>query len=297
MSFLERIRIANTHNPDHFRPFLIAGLPVGFITHTFADTLTHWPKVFRVTHHKVTLASNLDNPDTPLALRNEAVSQVLLELRESGLIIHWRDELYPINRSYTEPPYLLMERAAIPFFGVCGYGVHMNGFVRTYDGIKMWIGRRSLSKPTGPGKLDQLVAGGQPVGIGLKANMMKECWEEAGIPPKLAKKVIPVGAISYCLETRQGLRPDIIFNFDLELPADFTPVNTDGEVEDFYLWPIEKVMETVRDTEDFKFNCALVIMDFLIRHGFISPEHPDYMEIISGLRARETALERMTPKQ
>lgn len=297
MSFLDRIHVANTHNLDHFRPFLVAGIPVGFVKHAFTETLTHWPKVFQITLHQVTLAPSLDHPDTPLEIRNKALSEVLVQLRESGLVTHWRDELYPVNRSYPEPPCLLMERAAIPFFGVCGYGVHMNGFVRTHDGIKMWIGQRSLSKPTGPGKLDQLVAGGQPVGIGLKANMMKECWEEAGIPSELSQKVLPVGAISYCLETHQGLRPDIIFNFDLELPTDFIPVNTDGEVENFHLWPIEKVMETVRDTEDFKFNCALVIIDFLIRHGFISPEHPDYMEIISGLRAREAALKRMPPKQ
>ena len=218
---------------------------------------------------------------------------LLIQLRDDGLITSWRDELYAASSSYAEPPSLLIERAAIPFFGVCGYGVHMNGFVRDKTGIKMWVGRRSLSKPTGPGKLDQLVAGGKPYGIGLKANMLKECQEEAGIPSALANQVVPVGAISYCLETPQGLRPDIIFNFDLELPADFTPTNTDGEVDDFYLWPIEKVMETVRDTDAFKFNCALVVIDFLIRHGFISPEHPDYMELLSGLLNQKSALARL----
>ena len=141
-----------------------------------------------------------------------------------------------------------MERAAVPWFGVCGYGVHMNGFVRRGGEILMWIGKRSRFKPTGPGKFDQLVAGGQPAGLGLRKIWIKECEEEAGIPLDIAERVKPVGAISYCLETEQGLRPDVIYCFDLELPPEFVPANNDGEVEAFYLWPMDKVIEVARDT-------------------------------------------------
>ena len=38
------------------------------------------------------------------------------------------------------------------------YGVHMNGYLLTDDGkFKMWIGRRSATKPTFPGLLDNMV--------------------------------------------------------------------------------------------------------------------------------------------
>ena len=161
----------------------------------------------------------------------------------------------------------------------------MNGFVRAADGLKMWVARRSLSKPTGPGKLDQMVAGGQPADIGLYDNMLKECGEEAGIPLDIARHVRAVGAITHALETDVGFRPDVIFNFDLELPEDFSPVNTDGEVDAFYLWPIKQVMEKVRDSDEFKFNCALVIIDFLVRHGYIAADDPDYSDIVAGLTA------------
>jgi hypothetical protein len=40
----------------------------------------------------------------------------------------------------------------------------------------------------------------------------------------------------------------------------------------------------VRDTDDFKFNVPLVILDFLVRHGWLRPEDPDYVEIVAGLR-------------
>jgi hypothetical protein len=35
--------------------------------------------------------------------------------------------------------------------------------------------------------------------------------------------------------------------------------------------------------DDFKFNCALVVIDFLIRHGLIAPDHPDYVALVRGL--------------
>ena len=58
----------------------------------------------------------------------------------------------------------------------------------------------------------------------------------------------------------------------------------DGEICEFHLWPVEEVARLVRDTFDFKFNCNLVIIDFLIRHGYIAPDHPDYLALVRGLR-------------
>ena len=81
-----------------------------------------------------------------------------------------------------------------------------------------------------------------------------------------------------------GLKPDVQFCYDLELPDGFTPVNQDGEIAEFFLWPIAKVAEVVSETREFKFNCNLVIIDFLLRHGLIDPHHPDYLDIAKGLR-------------
>jgi hypothetical protein len=286
MSYLDRIRSANSHDLGNFLPFSVSGIRVGCVKHAFAETLARWPDVFRVDDRAVALATGLDAEDVPAAERTRAVGEVLHSLRGAGLIDGWRDELYPVNRSWSEPPSLLIERAAVPWLGVRGYGVHMNGYVRGADGMKMWVAKRSLTKPTGPGKLDQIVAGGQPADIGLRDNMMKECAEEAAIPLDIARHARAVGAISYALETDVGFRPDLIFNFDLELPGDFSPANTDGEVEEFYLWPIERVMETVRDSDAFKFNCALVVIDFLVRHGCIAADDPDYSDIVEGLQGR-----------
>jgi 8-oxo-dGTP pyrophosphatase MutT (NUDIX family) len=116
-------------------------------------------------------------------------------------------------------------------------------------------------------------------------NLRKECAEEAGIPGALAERAVVVGAITYCRDSAGGLKPDVMYCYDLELPEDFEPVCTDGEVESFQRLPLAEVAALVRDTEAFKLNCNLTIIDFLIRHGFITPEEPDYLEIMAGLRS------------
>lgn len=50
------------------------------------------------------------------------------------------------------------------------------------------------------------------------------------------------------------------------------------------LWPISKVAEVIQTTTDFKPNCALVVIDFLIRHGIIKPDEPGYLDLFTGLR-------------
>lgn len=46
---------------------------------------------------------------------------------------------------------------------------------------------------------------------------------------------------SYTYEDEEGVYPESQFVFDLELPLEFKPTVGDGEVQDFYLLPINKV--------------------------------------------------------
>ena len=195
----------------------------------------------------------------------------------------WRGEPYAVTSAFGAPALFVMERAAVPLFGVRAYGVHMNGYVRKNGSVFMWIGRRARNKPTYPGLLDNMVAGGLPHGMTALACVVKECAEEAGIAEDWARRAVPVGAITYCAETQEGLRPDVQFCYDLELPAGFTPVCRDGEIEAFALLPIGEVAAIVRDSERFKFNCNLVVIDFLVRHGMVGPDAPDYVAIVQGL--------------
>jgi 8-oxo-dGTP pyrophosphatase MutT (NUDIX family) len=281
MSFLDRITECNRRDMSRFRPFVVDSLQVGWISRELLPLLAAWPGVFVVSPAAVELEPAL----TTFEQRSCALEPVLRELHARGVVRGWRNELYPVSTSFAAAPLLQMERAAVPQFGVRAYGVHMNAFVRRGEaGLHMWIARRSRTKPTYPGMLDNAVAGGQPIGVSLFDNLVKECAEEASIPAALARRARAVGVISYCMEEPDGLLPDAQFCFDLELPEGFVPANTDGEIDEFFLWPIERVAEVVRDTREFKFNVNLVILDFLIRHGVLRPDHPDYIEIAKGLR-------------
>ena len=280
MSLLDRIEECRLWERERYRPFRIAGQTLGWVTHDFARRLADFPKVFRLAEAGVDLSPDLAD----FAARSAAVAEVLGRFRDEGLVKGWRNEPYPVGLDFHAAPLLQMERAAVPLFGARAYGVHLNCFTGRGKDLRLWVGKRSKTKHTAPGKLDHLVAGGQPLGLSLMDNLVKECAEEAGMPEALARTSRPAGFVSYVTERVEGLRNDICFAFDIELPADFRPHNTDGEIEEFYLWPIEQVRERLTATDDFKFNVALVNIDFLVRRGYLSPDEPGYVDIVEGLR-------------
>jgi 8-oxo-dGTP pyrophosphatase MutT (NUDIX family) len=180
-------------------------------------------------------------------------------------------------------PVFRLDRGAVPFFGVRAYGVHLNGYRRDGGRLHLWVGRRAPDKRVDPDKLDNIVAGGIGNGYGAAATLVKEADEEAGVPAGLIARAVAVGAISYRMETELGIRDDVLFVYDLEMPVEFLPKNRDGEIVEFTLVPADSVIERVRTTRDFKFNVNLVILDFALRHGLLRAEDPEYLDVASGL--------------
>ena len=279
MSYRQHIERCNEYDLTGFRRFFVAESAVGWVRHSVADRLAEWP-VFEVTTDAVSLTPDLNSFDQ----RSEALAEVTARLAEAGVLGPLRGEAFPVKPAFADAPLLQIDRAAVPLFGVVAYGVHLNGFVGEGEGIQLWIGRRADTVSVEPGKFDNLVAGGQPMGLGYKENLIKEAQEEAGLQADLAAQAFPVSAISYTREIPAGLKPDVLLIYDLSLPPDFVPQNTDGEIAAFQLWPFERVLATIRDGFAFKFNVNLVLIDFALRHGFIGPEQPDYMSLCHGLR-------------
>jgi len=284
MSYLARIEDCNRWAPGAFLPFVVDAEQLGMARHDFAQALCalgELDETFSLNE------SGLHWKGAPsgFAARTEAMRQLCDTLIARGLISHRHGEQYPVTASRREDARFLIDRACAPYFGVRAFGQHINGIVRQPDGLWMWIARRAADRRVYPNRLDNMVAGGLPWGITLDENLRKECAEEAGMPAELADRAIAVGAITYCRASKRGLKPDVMYCYDLELPADFEPRCQDGEVAGFELMPIEQVAEIVRDTDEFKLNCNLVIIDFLVRHGVLTPEHPDYLEIVQRLRS------------
>lgn len=282
VSYLERVAVIRTWNREDFRPFLIDARRVGRVRHNFARLLADYPKVFEVTSDAVALLPDLGD----VTARSGAVHDVIEALAARGEILPPRGETYGVSECWAAATRLRLDRGAVPLFGVKAYGVHVNGFVRRRGGLALWIGTRAKDKRVAPGKLDHMVAGGLGHGYGVMETLIKEAAEEAAVPAEMARRALPVGALTYLCEMEKGLRDDTLFLYDLEVPPDFEPRNTDGELQRFELWPARDVMERVRDSDDFKFNVGPVMIDFFLRHGLLDPdEEPQYPEIVRALHA------------
>jgi len=327
-NMLYRIRKCN-EMPENLRSrivdFQVDGCVLGKVDPKVAEILcstkvTAGLSVFEMVtdKSKAYLTLSEEVAGTTVESRTQAVGGVMEELRRTGIVTGWRDELYPISDSFYNPPVFLMERAATDLLGVLSYGVHINGILPENDKNsnlpKMWMARRSKTKSKYPGMVDHIVAGGQPAGLGLMENVIKECEEEAGIPPELFARpdvdLRPAGVVSYqetirCVigdENNNKINGNqeeddfnsfyqisrvVLFNYDLVLPQDFSPKPLDGEVDNFFLWNIDQIKESMApDFEDpIKPNCYLVIIDYLMRMGFVSPEITGYLDVLKELKS------------
>jgi 8-oxo-dGTP pyrophosphatase MutT (NUDIX family) len=268
---LFRIRDVNKKPPRGLKllDFVVDGTALGKVSPTNADLLIRCGDgVFCASNTgggvepSLTLSSDVG---PTFEDRTKAVAAVADRLRQRGHLPGWRDELYPVSRSFHDPPAFAMERAAVPWIGALEYGVHVNGLVAGHEGgskggPRMWMARRSPQKAKFPGMLDHIVAGGQPLGMSLLDNVVKECHEEAGIPEEVARHGIrPASAISYetFVESSQTLSRAVLFNYDLHLPQTFVPVPVDGEVDEFFLWTMDEVLESLDPNypDPIKPNC------------------------------------------
>jgi len=279
MSLLDRIEACHRHDISRYLPFSVGATQIGHMRRDLAEQLQRFPSVFRIGTTEARVAEHLDSFD----YRSAAIDSVMRELRQEGFIRGWRDEYFAIAAQYGAEALFDLERAGVPLFGVKAYGVHLNGYVKRDGEIWLWVGKRAANRPIEPGKLDHLVAGGLPSGVKPFDNLIKEAAEEASIPKELARRARPCGALSYRMELDGCLRDDTLFAYDLELPADFVPKNHDGEIADFRLLPLPEVERLLAETDDFKFNVGLVIIDFLIRHGYLTPEREDYTRLALAL--------------
>ncbi len=279
--YLRHIKHCNSVVNEVLLPWHIQGRIVGWLRPGLAEALLQSFDVFtqddRGLHFSYAGEESFQG-------RSRVLAQIVDELSAQGLVDGPMGELYPVTPAGREAALCVLDRAVAAFFGIRAFGQHLNGYVRKADGIHMWIGKRATDRLVFPGRLDNMVAGGLPWGISKHENLLKEAQEEAGLARPVTNHAVPVGLIAYNRLTAKGFRPDILYCYDLELSTQLSPQNTDGEVESFMLLPLEEVARLVRETDEFKLNCNLVVIDFLLRHGFIQPDEPDYIELTLGLR-------------
>lgn len=174
-----------------------------------------------------------------------------------------------------------------------------------------------LRSSSWPSYLDNTVAGGITSRATPFSSIVRECAEEASLPESLTESLLrSVSLLSYTYRTPTGwVQPEIQYLYDLKLPPGVEPRTNvdDGEVESFMLMEVEEVVERMCKGE-FKPNCAIVsspvyplspspfglglsadvlvlrgwaqvLIDFFIRHGYLTPESDSrYLEVATRLR-------------
>jgi 8-oxo-dGTP pyrophosphatase MutT (NUDIX family) len=257
---------ARRFDPNAHTPFWLAGRQVGWIRESDLPHLAHWPEVFNVEPARVALAPRFDKDANS---RSAALGAVIGALAAVGCIPGWRDEIYAVRNAFDDAPLAYIERAAARFFGTMTYAVHLNGVVEYADRApRLWIARRSDTKATDPGMLDNVVAGGIAWGLGIEATLVKECWEEAGIGADLAACAVR-GRTAHVLQSiPEGTQAEQIFVYDLLVPEDFVPNNQDGEVSEHCLARVDEAARWIKEGA-MTVDASLATLDCLLRRRWI----------------------------
>ena len=227
-------------NPSRYVRLMASGRQIGWLQPELAARLSAWPAVFKSSSEKVVLLNPAELP------------QVVQQLAQEGFIPGWRNERYRIADLFE------IERAAARPFGLTTHAVHVNGIV----GNHMWLARRAGDKAIDPGMLDNLVGGGVAAGLSLEETLVKESWEEAGIPPEIARTATRGGRAEILREVPQGVQAETVHVFDLVLPPGFEPRNQDGEVSEYLLVPFADVAQ-----HDLTLEARLAAQDYFRRSG------------------------------
>jgi 8-oxo-dGTP pyrophosphatase MutT (NUDIX family) len=267
-------------NANRHVRFFCEGAQIGWLRPGDAQRLLRWQNVFVRDAEAVHIASSLRAP----AARSAAIDRVVKTLYGEGVIRGWRDERYAVSTAFDEPALFHIERAAARYFGVTTYAAHVNGYCGSGHACEMWIARRAPTKPIEPGLLDNVVAGGLCAGTAPLDAIVREAWEEAGMPAELARCAMPTGTIDILREVAEGVQAETIFVHDLELPASFEPVNQDGEVAEFRCLPVRDVIAILGEDRLLTLDASLVVLSFLARRGYLDEGAEEIVSMLSANR-------------
>jgi len=206
--------------------------------------------------------------------RTAALDDVAHALAAEGALTAWRNERYAVAAAFDAPPAFHLERAAARYFGIQTYAAHANGLVMDAAAPRMWLARRSATKAIDPSQLDNLVGGGIAAGESPDATLVREAWEEAGIPAGLARQARRCMTIDVERHVHDGYQRETIFAYDLWLPGSFVPLNQDGEAVEHRCVDFTAAARLMANTEGpdvLTLDATAVAYDCLRRHGATQP--------------------------
>jgi 8-oxo-dGTP pyrophosphatase MutT (NUDIX family) len=96
--------------------------------------------------------------------------------------------------------------------------------------------------------------------------LVREGFEEAGLPAGLVGTATAGRVVSLLRDVPFGLQRENLHAFDLELQPGLTPQNQDGEVQGFTCLPVQDAL-ALAASDAMAVDAAVVTLDFALRHG------------------------------
>ena len=245
-------------------PLVVGGQAVGSVAQGFLDQIGPqrlWGKRCQLLKNEQTegLAWHIDGLHDGLHDGiTGALNTLAQALRDQGLCGPWRDEQLAVCNPAGEVVGTV-ERGAVRVLGIATRAVHLVG---TAPDGRMWVQKRSLTKPNNPGLWDTLMGGMVSAADTLQQALERETWEEAGLrlPELLGSE--HGGQVDFSRPSREGggvgYMVERIDWFRCTVPEGLEPRNQDGEVERFELWHPAQVRERIA-AADFTLEAALVL--------------------------------------
>ncbi|EKJ79773.1 hypothetical protein FPSE_00053 [Fusarium pseudograminearum CS3096] len=210
------------------------------------------------------------------------------------------------------------------FLGILTVGVHLNVYSKDYTGeYRIWVARRASGPEYSyPGMLDQIVAGGMDpedrdheLLVPLRT-LIREAREEVGLeidertravfvpgteagpgtearPRRQIGKAVRISHITFFdkKDPRTGeldehqLEPGVRIIYDLELTSEYYPQPNEPSIDSIMPMDVSQVKESLSREGEWKPNCGLVMLEFLVRHQLVNMNNDrHYDRIMEGLR-------------
>ncbi|KAK4221552.1 NUDIX hydrolase domain-like protein [Podospora fimiseda] len=256
--------------------------PFGYIHRDFVQDVPWFPNLWNINHQtrKMTFIS-----PPSFHSRSEAMRLSLLAGHQSPNPVpslrRWTNEEFPLLYPPTREVVLKLDGCGVDMLGGINETVCVVAYV-TIPGQehKLWISKRAWWKSAYPRLWDCTAGGGLAFAETPLEGMVREAWEEVGLPKEwMMQRAKKVGENSFQLcRTEIGedgcqMQVQHLFEVDLsggEVVPDVKKAMTE-ECEEVRLVGVGEVKRMMRDGE-MKPGAAMVILDWMIRWGYVSEE-------------------------
>jgi 8-oxo-dGTP pyrophosphatase MutT (NUDIX family) len=218
-------------------PALIGSVPLFLIEKLALSRNLDGDSLLIKEEHKMAQIGRIIGPVT------ESLAQLADAMRRQGLVATWRNEQLAVCNPNGQR-LGTMERAAVRPFGIATQAVHLVG---TTEEGGFWAQQRAFNKPNDPGMWDTLMGGMVSAADTVPEALARETWEEAGLRLSDLQNLRHGGAITLHKPTHNtsdlGFLVERIDWYTATVPREVTPVNQDGEVEQFQCLSLEQLLQ------------------------------------------------------